>query len=410
MPSSYSYDLGRIKESRFSDRKGWYAPSDDLVADDAAAGTPVATVGWWEESRSVFQVGARVYYVADEECIRERANQSYFDETGTKDDFNAELPKPDEFVQPRPDELVLPVFGWKSTPIDKTKNQVQGPSMPKVIPLRTTKLAAVRSEDESIHVIYQAKDTSIRELVYSPSKGWNDPVAETNVVFEAGTVKSGTPLTTLLEAYSDERIKWFAYRSRFRAPWLIRDNRRLTARLPPATTPYTLLPSAMISAVANNFATPFFEMRIYTAVGNDDLHERSFHRRGGWRPSHQAISAVETEALPEVTAPLSAVAAVLVPGDWVTKVYFHPRRIIIAEWDISAKEAAHAGITKLSAAAKARPAVEEETWANIVKRVREGKKICQWGNEYKYVEEEKVWCCYKDGEASHGLHFIRDPD
>lgn len=67
-PSGYGYNLGRfnIKESRFSTLKGWHAPADDLVADDAAAGTPVATVGWWEkngsddESESVFQVSVAV--------------------------------------------------------------------------------------------------------------------------------------------------------------------------------------------------------------------------------------------------------------------------------------------------------------------------------------------------------------
>ncbi|KAF2122101.1 hypothetical protein BDV96DRAFT_682112 [Lophiotrema nucula] len=384
-PSGYGYNSGRfhIKESRFSTSKGWCAPIDDLVADDAAAGSPVATVGWWEkvgsDDQSVFQT--RVYYVASDGKIRERTNRSYFDQIAAKDDFDAEMPKPDELVPPAP--------GWKLTPVGGIKRQAgsDAPSFPKVVPLTTTKLAAVRSEDGSIHIIYQANDESIRELVFSFGKGWIGPDSETDVILETGTAKPGTPLTAvaggwsekrvlcvtktnqLLEVYSDDNTKWFA-----------------------STTPYTLQPSAMISAVASNFASPFFELRIYTATDNDDLHELSFNRtRGGWGPAHQGISSVEPEALPEVKAPLSAVAAVLVPGEWVTKVYFHPRRIVIAEWDICAKEAAHAGITRLSAGAKARRAIEEQTRVKITLEIkrREEERKKKEGEERKKKEEEE---------------------
>jgi hypothetical protein len=51
-PSSYTYNSNcyLIKESRYSSLDGWHAPSDDLVADDAAAGSAVVGVGWWGKS------------------------------------------------------------------------------------------------------------------------------------------------------------------------------------------------------------------------------------------------------------------------------------------------------------------------------------------------------------------------
>lgn len=173
------------------------------------------------------------------------------------------------------------------------------------------------------------------------------------------------------------------------------------------TTPYTLQPSAMLSAVAKNFASAFFELSIYIAADNDDLHELTFHRaRGGWGPTHQGISSVEPEALPEVRAPLSAVAAVLVPGQWVTKAYFHPRRIVIAEWDICAKDATHAGITKLNADAKARRAIEEETRLNI-KNEEERRRKEEEERKRKEEEERRAKTDYKSVKVG-GSFTIND--
>lgn len=46
-----------IKESRFSTVDGWYAPSDDLVADDAAAGGAVTSIGWWSDiEKTIWEV------------------------------------------------------------------------------------------------------------------------------------------------------------------------------------------------------------------------------------------------------------------------------------------------------------------------------------------------------------------
>ena len=54
-PSGYAYNSScfLIKESRYSTLKGWHAPSDDLVADDAGVGSPVVGVGWWTEGGKV---------------------------------------------------------------------------------------------------------------------------------------------------------------------------------------------------------------------------------------------------------------------------------------------------------------------------------------------------------------------
>lgn len=50
-PSTFGYNQGSylVKESRYNTTKGWHTASDDLVADDAAAGSPVSAIGWWVE-------------------------------------------------------------------------------------------------------------------------------------------------------------------------------------------------------------------------------------------------------------------------------------------------------------------------------------------------------------------------
>ncbi len=64
-PSIYDYNQGcyLIKESRFSTLNGWHAPTDDLVADDAAPGSAVAAVGWWEED-GISKASNRVWQVS----------------------------------------------------------------------------------------------------------------------------------------------------------------------------------------------------------------------------------------------------------------------------------------------------------------------------------------------------------
>jgi hypothetical protein len=104
----------------------------------------------------------------------------------------------------------------------------------------------------------------------------------------------------------------------------------------------------MLAVVAQNYASPFFEMRVYTTDDNDDLREFSFSRNsGGWAPGPNSVS----ETVPEVlstagTAPLLAVAAIIIEGEWKTKFYFYPQCPIVAEWDVCAKMPGYAGITQ----------------------------------------------------------------
>jgi hypothetical protein len=61
-PSTYGYNQGcyLIRDMRYSSLRGWHAPSDDLVADDAAVGSPVSAIGWWadgeESGKEVWEV------------------------------------------------------------------------------------------------------------------------------------------------------------------------------------------------------------------------------------------------------------------------------------------------------------------------------------------------------------------
>lgn len=168
----------------------------------------------------------------------------------------------------------------------------------------------------------------------------------------------------------------------------------------------------MLSAVAWNFASPDFEVRVYTTDNDDNLREIAFSRgRGGWvpdvddspryvgqqQPPQSAIapppatsSTPPPSATPPPPPPLSAVAAVLSERDWSTKVYFHPRpRVIVAEWDVcGAKAPAHAGVVARSApTAAARRAVEEETRARI--RADEERKQREEEERKQREEEER---------------------
>ena len=145
---------------------------------------------------------------------------------------------------------------------------------------------------------------------------------------------------------------------------------------------YTLSLTAMLTAVAWNYASPHYQIRLYSTTNSDDLREFSFSRNSsGWAPSHQSVSAVVPETLPGPDSPLSAVAAVVVENEWKTKVYYHPRRKIIAEWDVCAKAPVHAGITKVSAGAIEKRKTEEETRARIERKRQE--------KERKRLEEER---------------------
>ena len=150
----------------------------------------------------------------------------------------------------------------------------------------------------------------------------------------------------------------------------------------------------MLTAVAWNYTSPFFQIRLYSTTIDDDLVELSFTRNsGGWAPAGQSVSAVVPEALLGPEAPLSAVSAVVVEGEWKTKVYFHPspRRKIICEWDVCAKTPLHAGVTRVSTGAIAKRKMEEETRVKIAEEKERLRKIEEKKRqeELKRVEAEK---------------------
>ncbi|KAJ2895987.1 hypothetical protein MKZ38_005995 [Zalerion maritima] len=155
-PSPYDYNAGcyLVKETRYSTLGRWHAPSDDLVADDAATGSSVVAIGWRVEGAADGEGGTRIYYMDKNGFPQERANRTSFAPT-VKEELETELPKPEELVPPTP--------GWKQTPISNVEPEtgLDATAFPAISPLYTTKLAAVRSEDGMIHVLYQVRDYSI---------------------------------------------------------------------------------------------------------------------------------------------------------------------------------------------------------------------------------------------------------
>ncbi|KEY71206.1 hypothetical protein S7711_02317 [Stachybotrys chartarum IBT 7711] len=355
-PSVYAYNQGSylVKETRFSTEQGWHAPSDDLVADDALFGSPVASFGWWrgggQDETKIWET--KVYYIDNSGKLRERTNWSHFSPE-VKEAF--ELPLPD------PGSLVPPVPGWKLTPL-RDAASTDANAFPDITPLATTKLAAVRSEDKKFHVFYQASDNSIREIVHVPGTGW---VTEQPAVAAAEKAKAGTPLTAITGGWAEVRVFYVGTTDMLSGAYADDHVTWEPADIPSFTIPQT----ALLSAVGWNYASPYFEMRIYSTDDKDELYEISYSRSsGGWAPLLHSVSITTNPGAFSTPGrngtPLSAVAAVIVDDSWVTKVYFHPRRII-GEWDLCTKVATYNGIPKYSQGAFERRQVEEETRVKI---------------------------------------------
>ncbi|KAI9150812.1 hypothetical protein HJFPF1_10589 [Paramyrothecium foliicola] len=385
-PSVYAYNQGSflVRENRYSTKKGWHAPNDDLVADDASFGTPVASLGWWVEGgqgdNNVYE--SKVYYVDNAGRLRERTNWTHFS-PDFKDSFDSPLPDPGS--------LVPPVPGWKLTPLQEGESS-NATQFPIVVPLSGSKLAAVRSEDSKIHIFYQASDNSIKDLVFVPGTGW---VAEQLEVAAADVAKSGTPLTAVTGGWSETRLFYVKAADLLGAAFS-NDHVSWT----PADLPsFPISPSAMLTAVAWNFASPYFEIRIYSTDDKDELFEISYSRSsGGWAPLLHSVSVNNSGAFSPASrsgTPLSAVTAVVVDDSWVTKVYFHPRRVI-GEWDLCTKVATYSGIPANTAEAVARRQTEQETR----KKIREEEERRAEEERARKVREEAEQRAREEEEAA----------
>lgn len=284
-----------------------------------------------------------------------------------------------------------------------------------ISPSTASKLAATCSGDGRIHIFYQAQDMSIRELVSGTDKSWDSWEGDEKQVVAPGKAKAATPLAsvsgawaetrlfyvtpnnTLALCYSDDQTGWVesTYPSTAHCPIALLPTHSNTQNTPancwaenkPNTDKlplYTLLPSAMLAAVALNHATAFFEMRVYTADDKDDVTEFSFSRSsGGWSETCRSVSRNPPEPLAPTGTPLSAIAAVLTENEWRTKIYFHPRRPAIAEWDLCAEATEYPGIAKVSRAGRARRQMEQETR----KRIEEERERERREEEMKKEEE-----------------------
>ncbi|KAK4104272.1 hypothetical protein N658DRAFT_420143 [Parathielavia hyrcaniae] len=365
-PSHFSYNRGCdvIRESRYSTAKGWHAPAaDDLVADDVAPGSAIASMGWWS-APEVYET--RVYYIDKNGYLRERWNRTSF-KPEVHDTFDTALPAPSKLVPPHP--------GWSQTTLRHYGTYPANDadhSFVEVKPSAGSKIAAVRSEDGSLSVYYQTDDNAVCRLLTDTTGRWNGSVYN---VLGSTQAKKGSPLTVVTGGWNEMRLFYVTPKETLAGTCLY-DAGQWTPSTPTVSMPaYKLLPSAMLSAVAWNYASAFFEIRIFSTDDKNDLYEYHFDRHnGGWAPAPVNINKAPTPALSPASGtrmPLSAVVAVIVDDEWKTKVFFHPRRTI-AEWDVCSKSTAFNGIPKVSAGAAARRQIEEETRAKI--KAEQGKK------------------------------------
>ncbi|KAI0437861.1 hypothetical protein F4803DRAFT_125541 [Xylaria telfairii] len=384
-PSYYDYTHGSflIKENRFTDAQGWHAPSDGLVADDAVAGSPVAVIGWWHSSEDGLSFEdrweTRIYYVDRNGNIRERINCSYFD-PASWDDFDLELPKPEELIP------LIP--GWKLTPLGDGKSAETVYSFPVINPLPVTKLAAIRTDAGEIYLFYQASDLTIKVLVSAPDKGW---VQQETEAVGSGQVRPGTSLAAVAGGWSEIRLFYVTPQNNLGEVYKCDGVQWTQSKLPS----YTVIPIAMLAAVAWNYATPFFQIRVYVTGGEDEIQEYSFSRNtGSWSPARQPDnSGSKADGLSTAIYPVSAVAAVMVGDGCSTKVYFHPRRFVV-EWESCTRASFPSTITTVSERFKARREIEKETRVKIAgyeeqKQREEEERLRKEEEERKRREEEE---------------------
>ncbi|KAK3938950.1 hypothetical protein QBC46DRAFT_342996 [Diplogelasinospora grovesii] len=234
-----------------------------------------------------------------------------------------------------PEKLVAPTRGWKLT------SSITG-GFPTITPLPASKLAAVRSEDCKMHVFYQSSDDT---SIHKPAK-------------------PGTPLTAVSGGWSEVRLFYVTPGDILAGGYSDDHTKRM------GNTGFTLTPNAMMSAVAWNYASPSFQIRIYTNTDErEDLYELSFSRNANW--ALRCVSKTAADRLVPLAmsknTPLSAVAAIVV--DEAPKVYFHPRRTI-AEWDVSsAASSSCSGIPKIKEEKQRRLKEREEEERKRVKPV-----------------------------------------
>jgi hypothetical protein len=122
----------------------------------------------------------------------------------------------------------------------------------------------------------------------------------------------------------------------------------------------------MIAAVAWNFATPVFQIRVYATGGKGEVLEYSFSRQAGGWTTRQDDGARLSQAnnLSAALYPVSAVAAVLAGDGCSSKVYFHPQRFVV-EWDTRAQVTIPSTITTVSEKFGARREIEQATRVKI---------------------------------------------
>ncbi|KAI2615689.1 hypothetical protein GGR54DRAFT_632088 [Hypoxylon sp. NC1633] len=365
-----------IKENRFTETQKWHAPSDGLVADDAVAGSPITAVGWWHASDDGLS------FVDP----WERINRSYF-LPSPRDDFDVELPRPEELIPPTP--------GWASTRLSDEASNDRGAAdvLPVVKPHPITKLTSVRTERDEIYLFYQAYDGTIRVLIHTPGKGW---AQRDSSIVSSSQIQAGSALTAVAGGWSEIRLFYVTPKKTLGEVYLYNGEVWSQTMLPS----YSVMPTTMLAAVAWNYATPFFQIRIYATGGKNEVHEYSFSREsGGWAQIDQAGQLADDSRANDLLAalyPVSAVAACMVGDGCSAKVYFHPRRFV-AEWDSCTRRTFPESITTVSPEYEARRLIEHKTRVKIAEE-EERKNRAEEERKNREAEEQKR---RKAEEAEH---------
>ncbi|RYP08478.1 hypothetical protein DL765_008772 [Monosporascus sp. GIB2] len=278
------YQVGsHIRESCYDTDNGWYVRGDNIVANHAKPRSPIAVTNLAQGKKT------SVFFLAEDNQLCRRVRT-----TSKAGDRGV----------------------WTDGPI------VQ----PTVAISASSQLTAVRTDnEENIRLYYQSTDNMVRGMVsYGDDGSWQPSDLELDKVL---------PGTSLCAISGDGQVRLFyqaddkTVKERYSDP--------STEWKPSRVRSWTADNKAPITAVAWNYSTNKFAIRVYT-VQNGILVELVFDQsRGGWS-QNPVVTAETIPNIPGMDQPASC-AATTQDNQGKLTIFYQPSKQVIAQYDSVAK-------------------------------------------------------------------------
>jgi len=282
----YQHDF-LIKESCYSNQDGWYTMRDDVAAENARKGSPVAATGNGLETR--------VFFVDQGGILRQRVRTTKtIGDPGTWED---------------------------------------DPNLPEITPAPSGRLTTTLSDDEedaNVHVIYQDAENLIKEIKFdASSKAWSDSIETV-----ATDAKPGTSLSVVATA-GELRLFYQNTQDLVRERYSSVSENWREGKIPT----YKMVSLAPLGAVAWKEGSKF-EIHLFSVGNGKNISERVFTKRRGWDGNVKASS----ETVFANAKNISAVAAVYTSIDKTISIFYQPQPNMIGMYSVTAGKRVPLGI------------------------------------------------------------------